>query len=199
MKKLTTIAIGSAIAMLFIGTLYAKERNRGENKGEGKQGFSGSEEMKAYRNKQKEVQKEYKENKKEENKAFHETLKDVSPNEALTAIIAHRKTQYSETQTFMTKLYNEFVTNAKEIMAKNEVPDEKQAELLKKFEAHRNKGLAKHKERHDKLITALEALKGNEDLTMEQIKKTFSEIHPRRNRKSGKGDKKGNRKNRTSK
>ena len=179
MKKSTTLAIGSVIAVLFIGTVNAEEGKKGKGERSG--------ELKEYREKQQEVRKEYKEQRHEEKQAFHESIKDKEPSEALTAIIANRKSQYTATRTFMEDLHNKLVAYVKET-----VPAEKQAEVLKKIEERRSEGVAKHEETHEKLIAALEGLQSNEDLTKEQIRKTISEILPDR---KGKGEKKGKKNN----
>jgi hypothetical protein len=193
MKNSTALVIGSAITMLFIGTVNATEKNSEQRKSQGRKG-AGLEELKSCHKEQQEVRKEYKESRREENQAFHETLKGKEANEVLAAVISRRKSQYSETRTFFNGLYTKFVAQAKDIMAKNEVPAEKQAEVLKKIEERRTEGVAKHEETQNKLIAALEGLNGNDDLTVEQIKNTVSSILPKhsgKSEKSGKKERKG--------
>lgn len=185
MKNTKTLAIGFAVLML------AAYGVRGETTEEnhGRPGKKQLGELKAYRAKQKKLRREFKEKQMTENKAFHESLKDKEALEVLNAIIAHRKTQYSETKTFMDGLYKDFVSYAKEVMAKKEIPEDKQTKFLSKMEEHHSEGVAKHEEMHNKLIAALENLKSNENLTKEDIKNTMKKFRPKRNKGNGRGNK----------
>lgn len=193
MKKLTkqTVAI-TIISCLAAGTLLAAEAEG--KRGEGKK-FPGAGELKAYRAKQHKVRKEYREEQHKENQAFRESLKEKEPVNALPEIISHRKSQFSEIKSFAAGLYNDFVAYAKEIFAKHEVPTEKQEQMLAKMQEHRDEMESKHDEHHEALISALDALKGNEDLTWEDIKKVFEENAPERDgrgRRGGNGERKNN-------
>lgn len=175
------------ISCLMGGVLIAAEEGGESGKNKPGQPFPGAGELKAYQAKQDKVRKEFMEKQREEGKAFHESLKDQKAVEALPAIISQRNSQFSKTKSFMDGLYSEFVAYVKEVMAKHEVPADKQAEFIKKHQEHRDAAVARHEEIHKKLIAALEALKGKEDLTWEEIKSTIKSILPEHDSKPGEG------------
>ena len=185
MNKTTrqTIAL-TIISGLMVGTLVAAEGEQKSGKG---RNFPGAGELHAYRVKQHKVREEYRQERRDENEAFRETLKEKEATEALPLIISNRQTQYAETKTFMTGLYTDFVAYAKGIFEKHEVPADKQEQFLTKCGERHDEMEAKHDEYHNKLIAALEALKGNEELTMQQIKAVFRENTPDRKGGHGKG------------
>ena len=168
-----------------VGTLVAAE---GEQKKADKgHKFPGAGELKAYRAKQHKVREEHREASHKKNEAFRETLKEMEAAQALPLIISNRTAHHAETKTFMTGLYTDFVAYAKGILAKHEVPAEKQEQFLAKSAERRDEMVAKHDERHGEVIDALEALKGNDDLTTKQIKAVLSENSPDRKGRHGKG------------
>lgn len=175
------------ISCLMGGVLIAAEEGGGNGKNKPGQAFPGAGELKAYRAKQDKVRKEFMEKQREEGKAFHESLKDQKPVEALPAIISQRNSQFGKTKSFMDGLYTEFTAYVKEVMAKHEVPADKQAEFIKKHQEHHDAAAARHEEIHKKLIAALEALKGKEDLTWDDIKSTIRSVLPERDGKPGEG------------
>ena len=172
------------ISCLIAGTLIAAEGKENAKKG---RRSPGSGELKAYKAKQEKVRKEFREARHEENVTFRESLKEKMPSDALPSIITQRETQYATTKTFMSGLYTEFVAYAREVMTKHEVPTERQEALAKRMEERHDERVTKHAEMHKKLIAALEALKGNEDLTFKQIKETIRANTPERDGKHGNG------------
>lgn len=176
--RTNTIAL-TIVSCLVAGTLLAAESADQQNKGVG-QKFPGAGELKAYKAKQHKERREYFEKRREEQEAFRESLKENQPAEALPLIIANRKETYAETKTFMTGLYNEFIAFAKELFAKHEVPGEKLEQFLKNCQAHHDEMVAKHEERHNACISALEALQGKEGLTWEDIKEVMRAHAPER-------------------
>ena len=187
-----TIAI-TMITCLVAGTLVAAESEGRGRQGNGKK-FPGAGELKAYRAKQQQACKDYFKERHEENVKFRESLKEKNPAEALPLIISNRKTQHTATKTFMTGLYDDFVTYAKEVFTKHEVPAEKQETFLAKMQEHRDEIEAKHTELYEKLIASLESLQGKEDLTWEDIKETIKANMP--DRKGGQGPGQGQRRKR---
>lgn len=194
MKNSTAIIFGSMmVVFLSVGTYGATDNKEGTSTHEkrGKKGhLMKSGELKAYRAKQRKTRREFMKKQMEDNKAFRETLKNKEPLEAVNAIIGNRKSQHSEIKSFMDGLYNDFVSYAKEVMAKKEVPAEKQSQFLAKLEEHRSEAVNKHQEMHNNLIAALEDLKNKEDLTKEDIKETMSKFRPYRKNRKDKGRRK---------
>ena len=179
-------SIGLAmICCLVAGTLFAAEEEAKKKHG---RSFAGAGEIKAYHAKQMKLRREFKKERHEGAEAHRESLKDMKPAEALPAIISFREGEFVKTKSFMSGLHEDMVANAKEVMAKHEVPADKQAAMLEKMEGRRAKEVAKHEEMHKTLIAALEGLKGQDDLTLQKIKSTISDAMPKHDRKHRKKD-----------
>ncbi len=215
--KITT---GTAMAItltaaLLAGTTLAKTddegRGRGDQRRRGRDGESGGEhqgrnrkgngELKAFRMKQRKAIRAHREQQQAENKEFREANRDGEPVDALPGIIAHTNTQFKENQDFMDKMHQEFITFVKELMAKREAPEEKQEERIAKMEENQEGRATKHEEVHDKLIAALEALQGQDDLTWKDIQDAMRAARPERDGnghdgRRGRGHGEGRRRNR---
>jgi len=106
----------------------------------------------------------------EENQSFRETLKDKTPAEVLSAVASHRRTQYGENKSFHADQYAELVAFIKERMAAREVPAEKQAEMLARLEACRDKVAGVIDEQHEKTMALIESLAARSDVTREEVR-----------------------------
>jgi len=163
---------------------FAVEENEG-----GARGGKGREAMRQFRREQMEVRRERFKVQMEQNRQFHETLKDKQPNDACSDIIKHRRRRYRGNTAFMDGQHKASATFVTNLMNKNEIPAERQAERLEKMSERYQEMRETHRARHKEVIVKLKELRSKEDLTWEELKAAMQEFR----RRGGRGGRAGER------
>ena len=110
-----------------------------------------------------------------ENLAFRQTLKGKTPADICGAVASHRRTQYGENKSFHADQYAKLVAFIKERMAARNVPSEKQAEVLAKIDAFRDKVAGIIDDQHEKTMDLIERLAADSDLTGEEVRSALKQ------------------------
>ncbi|MHC4885816.1 MAG: hypothetical protein ACYTGH_12110 [Planctomycetota bacterium] len=145
MRILVTAA--AAAAILFHGALLAEEGEQKAKRGEKRAAMK--EERKAFHEGMKKARQEQRTANKENRKTFRESLKEMSPEQKIAAITAQMEKRYASRSEFAESQQEKRTSFAKELMAKYEVPAEKQTEILNRIESRYNEAKAHHAKQYE--------------------------------------------------
>jgi len=100
-------------------------------------------EVKKFRNEQREERREFIEAQRKENREFRRTLKDMTPEERIEAIMPHWENQYQERREFNKKMYEKNIAQLKDRLENNEkLADAQKSEIISLFENQHTENVA---------------------------------------------------------
>ena len=122
--------------------------------------------------------KEYRHQEVEENKAFHQSLKDMTPEQKAGAVKEHMQEERQERLEFLKKMHEEKMEHLKKkLNHSDKLSDQQRQDMLAKEENQYQEELKNLERRHEEKIAEVQKITHDSSLTPEQKKQALNDLH----------------------